>query len=145
MKKATKADIAEATAELRETLKPGMTIHLILRHASKSGMMRRISPVLINNGDTSQGDVNTRNLDYLVNVVINEKRFEGRDPDGVRMDGCGMDMGFSLVYSLSRSLFPEGFQCIGEGCPSNDHSNGDRNREPHGHSDGGYALRHRWM
>lgn len=29
--------------------------------------------------------------------------------------------------------------------PSNDHLNGDRNREPHRHSDGGYALRQRWI
>ncbi len=59
--------------------------------------------------------------------------------------GCGMDMGFHVVYNLSCALFRDKFQCIGEGCPSNDHHNGDRNRKPHLHSDGGYALRQEWL
>lgn len=62
-------------------------------------------------------------------------------------------MGFELVYSLSRTLFPDGFDCIGEGdgygtfCPSNDHSN-DRTRDyspGRHHGGGGYALRQRWL
>lgn len=32
---------------------------------------------------------------------------------------------------ISRVLYPQGFGCIGEGCPSNDHSNGDRDYTPH--------------
>lgn len=65
---------------------------------------------------------------------------------GLTVGGCGMDMGFHLVYNLSRVLFPSGFECIGKGCPSNDHSNGDRNYEPHRHTgDGGYAIKHRWL
>ena len=82
-----------------------------------------------------------------------------------------MDMGFHLVYSLSYALWPDGFGCVGAGCPSNDHSNGDRDYTPHGptdangdpedrdpgpgeardglvrhwHRDGGYALRQRWL
>ena len=36
-------------------------------------------------------------------------------------------------------------ECIGAGCPSNDHINGDRNHTPHLHESGGYALRQRWI
>ena len=85
-----------------------------------------------------------------------------RRNDGVKVNGCGMDMGFHLVYSLSYVLFPQGVGCIGAGCLSNDHSNGDRDYTPHGngmtphlrevivgadhwHRDGGYALRQRWL
>jgi hypothetical protein len=32
-------------------------------------------------------------------------------------------MGFALVYALGRKLYPDGFDCAGERCPSNDHSN----------------------
>jgi hypothetical protein len=58
------------------------------------------------------------------------------------MGGAGMDMGFALVYNLSRSLYPNGFDCIGESCPSNDHVNG-YNRSHH--ADGGYALQQSWL
>ena len=61
---------------------------------------------------------------------------------GITRGGCGMDMGFDLIYSLSRTLYPNGFACIGEWCPSNDHSNRDYGLA---HSDGGYALNQRWL
>jgi hypothetical protein len=89
--------------------------------------------------------------------VLGEKLRDG----GLGVGGCGMDMGFHLVYSLSRALFPTGFGCIGRvtnakgertaWCNSNDHHNGDRDhtrhttRRKHWHRDGGYALVHRWM
>jgi hypothetical protein len=74
----------------------------------------------------------------------------------IKVGGCGMDMGFSLVYGLSRTLYREGHACtIGEDhghhsgtdyCPSNDHVN-DRNwsRYEGLHSDGGYAVSQRWL
>lgn len=75
--------------------------------------------------------------------------------DAVRVGGAGMDMGFHLVYTLSRTLYPDGFDCVGlyqdnrtDGprCPSNDHSNGLRDYGPSiRHEDGGYALRQRWL
>src|SRR5712692_6873174 len=65
--------------------------------------------------------------------------------EGIKVSGAGMDMGFHLVYSLSYDLYPDGFECIGERCPSNDHSNGDRDYSPHHHKDGGYALLQRWI
>jgi hypothetical protein len=76
-----------------------------------------------------------------------------RDKGGIVVSGCGMDMGFHLVYNLSYTLWPFGHDCVGKpcsshpkGCPSNDHSNGDRNYSPdHTHTDGGYALRHNWL
>jgi len=81
-------------------------------------------------------------LSYSAGILL-----EGYDRrhEGAKASGCGMDMGFALVYDLSRILFKEGFECIGEHCPSNDHSNGDRDRTPHKHSDPGYALNHRWL
>ena len=64
------------------------------------------------------------------------------------MGGAGMDMGFALVYELSHALYPDGFDCIGEGCPANDHNNPphpDREAGSMHHASGGYALNQRWM
>jgi hypothetical protein len=73
--------------------------------------------------------------------------------------GAGMDMGFHAVYSLSSRLYPDGFDCTGERCPSSDHSNGmprplitaaeaasmiGKAPVPH-HASGGYALRQAWL
>lgn len=134
-KKATKTDIAEALVNLHSWLKPGDTVYTILRHTSRSGMLRRIGVVIMEDGFS-------RHPDYAVNVVVNGRTLEREDPEGVPMGGAGMDMGFALVYNLSYSLFPDGFDCIGKGCPSNDHSNRENNSH---HKDGGYALRQRWL
>ena len=70
-----------------------------------------------------------------------------RNYEGVKIGGCGMDVGFEVVYNLGLTLFPDGFTCIGERCPAADHSNGDRDYTPHLHPkfQGGYALKHRWL
>ena len=133
----------EAIAQLREMLPPGSTVYTILRHTSRSGMLRIIDPVAI------LPDGSHRHIGRMVADLIVRKYDTERE--GVKCHGCGMDMGFDLVYSISQALYPEGFACIGkdEGyrhyCPSNDHSNGDRDWTPHHHKAGGYALNHRWL
>ena len=128
----------EAKAEILNVLKPGMTVFTVLRHVSRSGMFRRISPVVLHEGDIEH-------LDAWVADLLGRGRGAACGGDGVPVHGCGMDMGFELVYNLSATLFPDGFECIGGLCPSNDHSNGDRNYTPHTHESGGYALRQRWI
>lgn len=144
--KVSRADEQEkAREQLRQMFPPGTTVSTVLRHVTSSGMSRSISVI---HADTAGPD----DVSWLVARAMGEKI----DPKhgGIKRGGCGMDMGFDLVYSLSRTLYPEGFTCIGEvdramsrgrSCPSNDHSNGDRNYNPHQHRDGGYALRHRWL
>ncbi len=125
----------EALAKLREWIKPGDIVHTILRHVSRSGMQREIGIVLLKDGTDLHPN-------YLVAKALGE-RIGKRD--GVIVGGCGMDMGFHIVYNLGRALWPDGFECAGKNCHSNDHTNGDRNYKPHHHNDGGYALRHRWL
>ena len=127
---------SEAIERLRELVKPGDTIYTSLEHVSRSGMSRWIDAYIMIDNEP-------RRINRLVMYVFEQKI--GRNHDGVYMGGCGMDMGFSLVYNLSYYLYPDGFTCTGEKCPSNDHSNGDRDYTPHHHNSGGYALRHRWM
>lgn len=143
-------DEQEATDDLRELLAPGDTVYTVLRHVSRSGMYRAIDLYVIRDGEP-------RRITHTASRLL-----EGYDNrhEAAKANGCGMDMGFHLVYSLSSVLFKDGFDCIGkaseqypdyiEGCPSNDHSNRRFFEErgeavPTHHRDGGYALKHRWL
>lgn len=147
----------EARAILLEGLRPGEKVYTVLRHVSRSGMTRIIDPIRM----TPDGP---RTLAAPVAALLGLRL--DRDRWGVKIEGCGMDMGFELVYLLGHHLFPDGFGCVGEHCPSSDHANGDRNFTPHGacdlcletshppskgheiahwHSEGGYALRQSWL
>jgi hypothetical protein len=139
----------EARKELRRMFRPGTTIYTVLRHVSSSGMSRAISVI-------HQGKDGPQDVSWLAAKATGFKLH--RRYEGLSVGGCGMDMGFHVAYSLSRALYPDGFNCIqydrrtgrdkaGDNrrkwCPSNDHSNGLCGWGHH--SDGGYALRHRWL
>ena len=134
----------EACEQLRAMLPPSATVHTVMRHVSKSGMSRAISLVVCDNGQPFD-------ISYLAARATGQKIHQTYG--GLKISGAGMDMGFALVYNLSSVLYPDGFECTGQGnpdvwgsrCPSNDHPNGDRDYAPHHHSSGGYALRHEWL
>ncbi len=138
--KISKTEREQAIARLREWIKPGDTVYTVLRHVSASGMSREIGIVLLQHADGKNVDLHPN---YAVSSAIGHS--VNKRGDAIKVSGCGMDMGYHIVYNLSRVLFADGFECTGKGCPSNDHSNGDRNYEPHKHSDPGYALNHRWL
>ena len=139
----------EAIKVLREDLKPGDTINCILRHVSRSGMSRSISLL--------KGD---QDITYYAGLVT-ENRIDQKN-GGIKITGCGMDMGFALVYDLAYRLFPEGFGIKGE-MPLGHEIRPDtkehaaqavekgakffgRNGDTSGwDTDGGYALKHRWL
>jgi hypothetical protein len=140
-KQLAKQEQAEARDTLRGWLPPGSTVYTILRHVSRSGMFRRISLVATVDGKPFD-------IDYWASKAAG---FTLHKDGGIGTGGCGMDMGYHLVHNLGYALYPNGFECIGRSedrdvfCPSNDHSNGDRDYKPHNHSSGAYALRHRWL
>lgn len=139
---AKKQSVADSLARLRELIKPGDTVHTQLKSVSRSGMSRVVQVIKIDcNSERKEPDIFY--LGYSVAEVCGY-RYD-RNHEGIKVNGCGTDAGFEVVYGLSRELFGDGFDCIGEGCPSNDHSNGDRDYTPHRHSDPGYALKHRWL
>ena len=125
--KAQQQEKAEAIAKLREWIKPGDKVYTILRGVSRSGMQREIGVILM------QEDGCILHPNYLVSLAIGAR--QGKR-DGIIMGGCGVDMGFHLVYSLGRVLFPDGFKVEGRG------RNGDTSGWD---NDGGYALRHVWL
>lgn len=116
------AEQMEMQDRLRKILVPGTVVRTISRHTSKSGMSRSISVVV----NTPEGMVD---LDWMIVRAGLGYRFDNKH-DGIKVGGCGMDMGFHLVYSLSRSLYPNGYKCSGHDgtgrkprCRSNDHTN----------------------
>lgn len=133
MTKTQKHERDEAIERLRGWLKPGDTVHVICRHVSRSGMLRILSPIkmeaceqchgtgLQDTGSACgycRGGVQTAHLGY------NVARALGWRPDkdqGVYVAGCGMDMGFHLVYELSGVLFGAGYECTGAACSSPEH------------------------
>jgi len=92
-------------------LKEGDTILTLCNHVSSSGMTRRIKCYIIK-------DNRLLNISYAVSKVmewpLNDK--------GLKISGCGMDMGFHVVYSLSSVLFKK-----------------------ESDKDAGYSLRHEWI
>ncbi len=142
MTTATKTQQEEAREHLRERIQPGDTLYTIIRHVSRSGMMRAIDVYELKHDDHLGRAI----PHWLSSYACKAAGFSfNRKHNAVTMNGAGMDMGFELVYNLGWALFPDGFDCAGERCPSNDHSNGDTDYAPHPHKDGGYALRQEWM
>ena len=132
--KAQQAQQQEARDELRKMFPPGTTVPTILRHVSASGMSRAISVI----DPADLGDVS-----YLVARALGD-RIDPRH-GGVKVPGCGMDMGFHLVYSLSAVLYGDGWTCTGSRCPSNVHVNERTPRDGNAEHTDGYALSHRWL
>lgn len=123
--KITKQDHDESLAKLRKGLSPRDSVYTCLRNVSRSGMSRRITVHVVHDGEL---------LDITWHVH-NVTGFSMRDGQLI-VNGCGMDMGFHVVYTLGRYLFPDGFAQHGRG------RNGDASGWD---NDGGYALNHRWL
>lgn len=117
----------DAKRELRALLKPGDTVHCVLRNVSRSGMSREISLFI---ATKEKGKPAIRDITWLVCQSKGEER--GRH-GGIVAHGCGMDMGFAEVYNLGFRLWPNGTR----------KAHGTRNGKPD--RDGGYALNHNWL
>jgi len=119
-KKQQKAqEVRNAIEQLQTMLSPGDTLKTVLKQVSRSGMYRHIAVIW-----------KDENISYLVARATEDRLCE----DGsIGVSGCGMDMGFDIVYRLGATLWPNG-------TPT---PHGVRNGESD--SDGGYALKQQWL
>lgn len=109
-------------------VKPGAEVRTILTHVSRSGMSRRIKLVTAYKGEEGPQIMDiTRMVAKLCGYKLSQS-------DGALIvNGCGMDMGFAVVYDLGSAMWPKGTK----------KPHGTRNGEPD--STGGYALKQRWL
>jgi hypothetical protein len=118
-KKEEKAlDVAYAREQLlTHYLSEGDTVYTVLRSVSSSGMSRTISLKVAKDGKILD-------LTYYASILLDWPLVEVNGSRALRVGGCGMDMGFHTVYTLSRVLFREEGEQL--------------------HCDAGYALNHAW-
>ena len=115
------ADKAEAITNLREWLKRDERIYTVLRHRAASGMTRFLDLYYIAEDKTPRRI--TWQAAKALGWTYDNKR------DALRVGGCGMDMGFHTVYTLSSILFRDA----------------ETFRDPVTGEDAGYSLRHEWL
>lgn len=90
-----------------------LTVYTILRKVSASGMTRHISFKSVEGSSIYD-------ITYLVARVLGDKVSDVNGYNTIKVNGCGMDMGFHMVYSLSSVLYK-------------------------GEERAGYKLSHRWL
>jgi hypothetical protein len=119
-KKVSKQERDEAIARLKTWLKPGDTIFTCIRSVSRSGMYRTMAVYHFATtmqdvcwGSSSdrkhkcRREVQVECLTYNVALACGY-RFD-RQREALGVGGCGMDMGFAVVYDLSMKLFGNGY------------------------------------
>jgi hypothetical protein len=100
----------------------GYKFYCVLRHVSRSGMFRAISIY-------AKGKEGLIWCDgYIARAGIFKMTKNRSYQDGLAVSGCGMDMGFHVVYEVSRTMYPKGFK------------DGDNDNR-----DGGYRIKHEWI
>jgi len=98
MSRYTKAEQEEAKTSLRAFLPQGATVYLVSQSVSRSGMSRTIKCLAV--------DEKGRPFDisWHVGHALGMTVTEG-PARGVRISGCGMDMGLALINRLSSILY----------------------------------------
>jgi len=129
--KYTDEERTEQIKQLRELLnKSGRVVYGIIKGVSRSGMSRDIDFYCFTCED---GKIVKNWLSHriagLLNYPFNDKK------ECIKVNGCGMDMIFSVVYNLGSVLYPNG---DGETITGR---NGDKEPE----TDGGYLLKHDYL
>ena len=114
------AERDEAIQNLRKWLKRDERIYTVLRHRAASGMTRFIDLYYIKDNVPHRI---TWQAAKALGWTYDTKR------EALKVTGCGMDMGFHAVFTLSSVLFRDA----------------DTFRDPVTGEDAGYSLRHEWI
>jgi hypothetical protein len=101
MARISATELSESLTTLREWIPRDSVVFTILRSVSRSGMRREIGVVVFPPGSKRPVHPN-----YSVSLVLGLR--QGKR-DGVIVNGCGMDMGFEIVYRLGSKLYDEGY------------------------------------
>jgi hypothetical protein len=120
----------ESFKYLKKLFSRDTRVYTKIDRVSSSGMSRHISVYVARHNQVL-------NITWYVGHVVGYKR--NNDTGGLVVGGCGMDMGFHLIYTLSRYLYPKGFKL-----PKS--QKWGRNGDTSGFDkDGGYRLKQEWI
>lgn len=134
MPRYSKEQVAESLARLRKLCPPGTTVYCTLRHVSRSGMLREISLHVVRKGQITS-------LSWDAARVLGYPLKDGAHW-ALRVGGCGMDMGFHVVHSLSYRIHGHD----NKGDDANEAGVAGRPFTPRrGHFRAGYSLKHEWI
>jgi len=123
----------EAIAELRIILPPGSTVYTEIASSETQSRRETHIKLYVLEGQKAcpitwlAACATSSRLSRVGDAIVSLKRIRKAE--------------FAVVAELSAALFPDGFECIGKGCPSHEHPRGDSNYAPHLHKDGSNALR----
>ena len=92
-------DKERAEELLKECFPKGSTAHTTVVHVARSGMSRHIKVFAIR-GERIQN---------ISNYVAKYLDWRYTNKEAVFVSGCGMDMGFHLIYTLSSCLYDDGY------------------------------------
>ncbi len=132
MNKKEKEEKQVSITHLRTALPPGSTIYTTVTHVSRSGMSRSIRCFTIENDEPFD-------ISYRIARALGDRL----DPKngGIKIGGCGMDMGFAIVHNLSYAI--HGMESEGEGKEASNQGHPFPPRP--GHFRSGYSLNHKWL
>ena len=106
MTKKKEAEIAEAIATLKKWgVTEGITIYAQVKHVSASGMFRRVQLLHAMNGEIID-------ISYYAAIILDWGKYTDGYKGGIPVHGCGMDMLFHTVYSLSCAM---GYVALNQG------------------------------
>ena len=106
------AEQKEAIRALQKWINPGATVYTVLARVSPSGMYRHLKFLIVLDNEI-------RDITYQVAHILGLKLHS----DGAGVRGCGLDVGYHSVTSLSSKLYID----------------------LRGNHDPAYALKHTWL
>lgn len=126
MKKAEKdAQAAAGLEALKECIQVGSRIYYTVTSVAASGMSRHMKFFMVRDGE----------IKSLTHAIAAALALKWNGDGSLTISGCGMDMGFHVVYTIGRMLWPEGDGKTVTG------RNGDKGPE----TDGGYLLKYSYL
>ena len=94
-------DKADIKKHLKKLFPKGSTAYTLVTKVAPSGMSRHIMVA----GSQKKGHV--ENVSWYISQLLEWKYKD--NTRAVFVGGCGMDMGFHLVYNLAQELYKDGY------------------------------------
>ena len=111
MSKWTKEEQEAAATYLRKLLPEGTTVWTTVTSAASSGMSRWIRAFVIRTPEwaTNPHQQYPQDITRPIAKVIG-LRYDDDGRKGAQIHGCGMDMGFEMVYEVAGILYKDGYK-----------------------------------